>query len=279
MRVSSTTTVFTLLTILVAAALVFRLAGFGLAWLPGAGLLAVLLAGLHLATAAARAPRPLEWRRFLSTNGFGIALGLAVVLSLIVRLPGLGADLGHTPLDIDESRLASSVKHFFDTGQLEHLTVEHYPGAVFWLFAFASFLHYLRDLTSGVEVAPSQLSISTFVLAARMANVFVAAATVAITGLIGRRLWGAGAGLLAAVLVAIVPLSVETTTLVRDNVLYVTGPQNLAWAIDAKTGKQIWRYRRELPPNLRSVWVPVHVLLDRSVGTRADSLESSPSFC
>jgi len=42
----------------------------------------------------------------------------------------------------------------------------------------------------------------------------------------------------------------ETTTLVRDNVLYVTGPQNMAWALDARTGKQIWRYRRELPPGL-----------------------------
>ena len=39
----------------------------------------------------------------------------------------------------------------------------------------------------------------------------------------------------------------ETTTLLRDNVLYVTGPQNVAWAIDARTGRQIWRYRRELP--------------------------------
>src|ERR687897_3025605 len=42
----------------------------------------------------------------------------------------------------------------------------------------------------------------------------------------------------------------ETTSLMRDNVLYVTGPQNIAWAIDARTGRQIWRYRRELPPNL-----------------------------
>jgi alcohol dehydrogenase (cytochrome c) len=40
----------------------------------------------------------------------------------------------------------------------------------------------------------------------------------------------------------------ETTPLVRDNVLYVTGPLNLAWALDARTGRQIWRYRRELPP-------------------------------
>jgi alcohol dehydrogenase (cytochrome c) len=39
----------------------------------------------------------------------------------------------------------------------------------------------------------------------------------------------------------------ETTPLLRDNVLYVTGPQNVAWAIDARTGRQIWRYRRELP--------------------------------
>jgi alcohol dehydrogenase (cytochrome c) len=42
----------------------------------------------------------------------------------------------------------------------------------------------------------------------------------------------------------------ETTSLLRDNILYVTGPQNVAWAIDARTGRQIWRYRRELPNNL-----------------------------
>src|SRR5690242_16643390 len=42
----------------------------------------------------------------------------------------------------------------------------------------------------------------------------------------------------------------ETTSLFLDNVLYVTGPQNVAWAIDARTGRQIWRYRRELPDNL-----------------------------
>src|SRR5207247_7712898 len=42
----------------------------------------------------------------------------------------------------------------------------------------------------------------------------------------------------------------ETTSLLRDNILYVTGPQNVAWALDARTGKQIWRYRRELPANL-----------------------------
>jgi alcohol dehydrogenase (cytochrome c) len=40
----------------------------------------------------------------------------------------------------------------------------------------------------------------------------------------------------------------ESTPLVRDNVLYVTGPLNVAWAIDARTGREFWRYKRELPP-------------------------------
>ena len=44
----------------------------------------------------------------------------------------------------------------------------------------------------------------------------------------------------------------ETTSLVLDNVLYLTSPaaagsSNLAWALDARTGRQIWRFRHELP--------------------------------
>jgi alcohol dehydrogenase (cytochrome c) len=34
----------------------------------------------------------------------------------------------------------------------------------------------------------------------------------------------------------------ETTPLVIDGTLYVTGPLNNAWAVDARTGKQLWRY-------------------------------------
>ncbi|HSG64034.1 MAG TPA: hypothetical protein VLD39_03505, partial [Gammaproteobacteria bacterium] len=42
----------------------------------------------------------------------------------------------------------------------------------------------------------------------------------------------------------------ETTPLYRDNVLYVTGPLNTAWAIDARSGRTFWTYERELPENL-----------------------------
>ena len=42
----------------------------------------------------------------------------------------------------------------------------------------------------------------------------------------------------------------ETTPLVLDGVLYVTGSNNLAWALDARTGRPFWQYRRNLPDDL-----------------------------
>src|SRR6266571_5106277 len=43
----------------------------------------------------------------------------------------------------------------------------------------------------------------------------------------------------------------ETTPIVADGVMYITGNANTAWAIDARTGREIWRYRRTLPDLLR----------------------------
>src|SRR6185369_2604169 len=60
----------------------------------------------------------------------------------------------------------------------------------------------------------------------------------------------------------------EATPILRDNVLYVTGPQNVAWAIDARSGRQIWRYRRELPPNLTACCG----LVNRGFGMLGDKL-------
>src|SRR5712692_3408872 len=42
----------------------------------------------------------------------------------------------------------------------------------------------------------------------------------------------------------------ESTPIALDGVLYVTGSNNYAWALDARTGRSFWRYRRELPPKL-----------------------------
>src|SRR4051812_16285729 len=39
----------------------------------------------------------------------------------------------------------------------------------------------------------------------------------------------------------------QTTPIVIDGIIYATGWNNNAWAIDARTGRVIWRYRRNLP--------------------------------
>ena len=42
----------------------------------------------------------------------------------------------------------------------------------------------------------------------------------------------------------------EATPLILDGVMYVSGTGNYAWAVDMRTGRQIWRYRRVLPSGL-----------------------------
>jgi alcohol dehydrogenase (cytochrome c) len=42
----------------------------------------------------------------------------------------------------------------------------------------------------------------------------------------------------------------ESTPLVLDGLMYFTGPNNTAWAVDARTGRQIWSYRRDLPDDM-----------------------------
>jgi alcohol dehydrogenase (cytochrome c) len=43
----------------------------------------------------------------------------------------------------------------------------------------------------------------------------------------------------------------EATPIVLDGTLYVTGALNHAWAVDGRTGRQIWHYQRTLPPGLK----------------------------
>jgi alcohol dehydrogenase (cytochrome c) len=42
----------------------------------------------------------------------------------------------------------------------------------------------------------------------------------------------------------------ETTPLVIDGVMYLTGSSNHAWALDARTGRALWHYQRSLPEKI-----------------------------
>jgi len=62
--------------------------------------------------------------------------------------------------------------------------------------------------------------------------------------------------------------SFQTTPLVVDGVLYVTGYNNNAWAVDARSGRQIWRYRREVPED----WKGCCGAVNRGFGVLGDRL-------
>src|SRR3954451_2112899 len=67
----------------------------------------------------------------------------------------------------------------------------------------------------------------------------------------------------------------QATPLLVDGVLYVTGFNNNAWAIDARSGRQIWRYRRDIPSDLHNCCGAVNrgfaVLGDRLFMTTIDA--------
>ena len=46
--------------------------------------------------------------------------------------------------------------------------------------------------------------------------------------------------------------TVQTTPLVSDGVMFITGPLNDAAALDARTGAAIWRYRRKVPDDVHN---------------------------
>lgn len=149
--------------------------------------------------------------------GFPFALILIVTLGTAIRMVSIGADLGHQPLDIDEHRVASNVRQFFVEGKVGYHTVEHYPGILFWLLTGSSLLVYLHGLMDGAFASVLGMPLEDFVLAGRLTSTAVAAAATVIVGLLGRQMGGPAAGLLSAGLFALAPLSVQTTTALRND--------------------------------------------------------------
>src|SRR5229473_8034538 len=55
-----------------------------------------------------------------------------------------------------------------------------------------------------------------------------------------------------------VPGKNETTPLVFGGMMYITGPSNNAWALDALTGRPVWSYKSAPPAHLNLCCGPVN---------------------
>src|SRR5206468_4506681 len=62
---------------------------------------------------------------------------------------------------------------------------------------------------------------------------------------------------------------IEATPIVVDGLMFVTGPFNDAVALDARTGREIWRYKRRLPEGIHQ---PCTVMTNRGFAILGDRL-------
>jgi 4-amino-4-deoxy-L-arabinose transferase-like glycosyltransferase len=199
-------------------------------WLPRPSVWFLALVAFHVVDTLAAAS---DWKRlvdWLRLHGFAVSLGGIVLVGACMRLSGISGDLGHTPVDVDENRLARSVLSFFRTGQIDHSTTENYPGIAFWLLAGSDLFVYLTALTQGAARDLNSVPFERFVLGGRVTNVMLGAGTIAFAGLLGQKLGGQRSGLVAALVVAVSPLSVEISGLLRNEAAQVFFIVASAWA-------------------------------------------------
>ena len=209
---------------LVATCLLVGLAGSGPAWLPSTSVLVAILLALNVGCSVlARndggvlSDRLWQWLGFARFHWFSVALLCLAAVGTALRFAGIGADLGHIPIGIDENRLARSVLSFFRTGEIDHRTVEHYPGIFFWILSGSYLGTYLWELMSGTAERVGQIPTEHFVLVGRMTSALVDVCTIAVTGLLGKRLAGPRVGIVAALVVTASPLSVQISAQMRND--------------------------------------------------------------
>lgn len=224
--------------LLVALALLLSIGGYGGGIVPSARLCVVVLVALigagrwvdavqEKGSERARAEL-LGWVR---EHRFALSLSGIVALAAIIRFAALTQDLGHVGVGIDENRLNTSILHFLRTAEIDHRTVEHYPGVHYWLLVGTYVLAFVRGLMDGVADNLARMPREMFFAAGRMTSALQSVATVVLVGLLGRRLVNARTGLWAAGLFAIAPLSVSLGRQLRNDaaqVLFVVAAVYLA---------------------------------------------------
>jgi len=131
-----------------------------------------------------------------------------LVLACALRFTGLGWGLRHRP-DLDERWFVENVGRMLAARDLDHRFYE-YPGLFFYFLAPVLAFFHPPDFGAGAY------------LAARAVVALFGVASVGLTYVLGTRLVGRGAGLAAALLVAVSPVEVFTAHMVRPDVALET---------------------------------------------------------
>jgi len=140
------------------------------------------------------------------STGTRVLLAGVLLVAALLRFTGLGWGLRHPP-HVDEAVYVENVVEMVKAGDLDH-RYYNYPGLFFYLLA------------PGVTLLdPAHLGGARPFLVSRAFVAAVSLLNVALLYAVGSRLLGRGTGLLAAALLAVSPLEVETGHQVRPDVL------------------------------------------------------------
>ena len=139
-------------------------------------------------------------------RGRRLLLGAIVLAAALLRLLHAGHGLRHTPHE-DERYFVENVARMLATGSLDHGFYE-YPGLLFYLLA-----PVLALAGAGQPPGPQAY------LAARVFVALAGVLAVVLAERFGRRLAGPAAGLWAAAFLALSPVHVETSHLLRPDVV------------------------------------------------------------
>lgn len=163
------------------------------------------------------------WRRFRGLPeeqrrhwpwAAGAALCFAV--AILTRFLTLGWDSHHGG-DGYEGRFVSPVLTMMRTGNLNH-TYHEYPGLFLYLLAGAFILAFMVGISLRLGVEFAAMPDLLFYTAGRAMVALSSVVTVTLTMALGRLYGGFSTGLLAAALVCLSPLEIDTSQLIRPDV-------------------------------------------------------------
>jgi len=147
-----------------------------------------------------------EWREASDLRTSRIALALVLLSAVVLRLWAIGRGIPYA-VQVDEPEIVERAFNMMRSGSL-HPHFFDYPGLSIYLQLIVSVARFVAGAISGEWYSLAQATASSFYLWGRVVTALIGAATVIVVYHIGMR-WGARHALLAAGLMAVLPLHVR----------------------------------------------------------------------
>lgn len=204
--------------------------------LPALALVGLVVAGAGLRWYAGRVATGAR----VGVRAEWVALTLIVGLAAVLRFTGLRQSLPYVD-NPDEPTMTNAAIKMMQTGDFN----PHYfrwPSLPIYLQLAVSVPQFLAGVSSGIISDLKNIPLEGFFLAGRVVSATLGTATVFITFLLGRALYGTGVGLLGALILAVLPLHSEHSHYVTPDII-VTFFATLTLLFAAymyRTGERRW---------------------------------------